>query len=147
MSFIHDYESSRHSQPLFWFGFVGLGVILTVLILFWFGGRGQGLFKKNIEAVAAPAQHSPASLIASYRQEIDALKISLGTAKDVNTLLTRAETGLFAIRVPKELLDDHFQVLLLVREWQGKKATASLSEVHTTLVEKMSALETKAATL
>jgi hypothetical protein len=76
-------------------------------------------------------------LVASYRAELIKLVDDLAQTKPVSDVRVKAEQSLFAMRVPREFLDLHFQTLIAVRSMAAPNSSTDESAVRTQIVERI----------
>lgn len=144
MDFFH--RKTRTAWSYLFLGFVGVGVLASLLILtasFTRVSSGRRL----VGETAAPLPASAADVIVQYREGLVAAQAAVTTAANTTMVFSQAEETLFTLRVPRELLEDHFQAVLTVRRLREEGAARSLLETQAEVTEILHQLEIRAQAL
>jgi hypothetical protein len=114
------------------FVLIGIVVSVGILIMVWWRSEGNRLTPRP-----PVSTHSSVNLVASYRAELIKLVDDLAQTKPVSDVRVKAEQSLFAMRVPREFLDLHFQTLIAVRSMAAPNSSTDESAVRTQIVERI----------
>lgn len=115
-------RKSQTQSSVALFGFLTAGAVITIFVVaFGFARFHNGRPEQAAVPSTAAVQHSSPELLASYEADIRALDAEL-TDLAPDTFLETVEDRLFVMRVPIELLEAHFQVLMNIRQTKERSA-------------------------
>ncbi|MBT3539434.1 hypothetical protein HOF40_01585 [Candidatus Parcubacteria bacterium] len=130
---------------VFWiFGFIALGIIISfsVLVFMLFTKVGTSSNSKSqtdvVDEVEAPALPSLTTeeLKGEYNEAVEEIVSELGADENgsIDDILLRVENKLLSVRVPKEMKEDHLNVVLSIVRLRAE-VSKSPDEVHSKLLE------------
>lgn len=111
------------------FSVVGILATLALVGVFFslFSVKKNGAEKKDADQSEASALKSSAEVLAQYIGALDGVKIGISLPVNESSV-SKVETLLFAMRVPKEMLDKHLQAVFAVGKLKNEKDVVSANE-------------------